>query len=75
MQLVMATENATLTSAGGDKDDYSVFIQPKLRKDFSGNFVRFANPKGLFRLVSSEVNWKADHISNYGISFAVIEVI
>ncbi len=69
------TEDATETNQSGNTNDFSVAIQPKLRTNFAGNFVRFANPKGLFRLAGNEVNWKADKISNYGISFSVVEVI
>ena len=74
-QLVMVTEDATETTDSG-KDFYGVAIQPKLRSDFAnGNYVVFTNPKGTFRLISNEVSWSADRISNYGISFSCIEVI
>ena len=74
-QLVMVTEDATLTTDSG-KDFYGVQIQPKLRTDLAtGNYVVFTNPKGTFRLLTNEVNWSADNISNYGISFACVEVI
>ena len=75
IQYVMAVEDATLTTQSGDKDNISVAIQPKLRSDFAGKYVRFANPKGTFRLMSNEVSWSADRLSNYGISFAIQEVI
>lgn len=75
IQLVMAVEDALETNQSGNKNDFAVAIQPKLRTDFAGKFVRFANPKGTFRLSSNEVTWSADRISNYGISFAVVEVI
>ena len=75
IQYVMAVEDATLTTQSGDKDNISVAIQPKLRSDFAGKYVRFANPKGTFRLISNEVSWSADRLSNYGISFAIQEVI
>ncbi len=76
-QIVMVTEDATATSAGGSaKDFYGVAVQPKLRSDLAnGNYVVFTNPKGTFRLISNEVSWSADRISNYGISFSCIEVI
>jgi len=76
-QLVMVTQTATATSAGGGaKDYYSVKTEPKLRSDLAvGNYAVFTNPKGTFRLMSNEVSWSADHISNYGISFSCIEVI
>ena len=74
-QLVMVTEDATLTTDSG-KDFYGVQIQPKLRSDLAtGYYVVFTNPKGTFRLTTNEVNWNADNISNYGISFSCIEVI
>ena len=73
-QLVMATQDATFTNAATDQ--YSVAIQPKLRSDLAvDHYVVFTNPKGTFRLVSNEVSWAADKISNYGISFACVEVI
>ena len=76
-QIVMVTEDATATSAGGSaKDFYGVAIQPKLRSDLAtGHYAVFTNPKGTFRLISNEVSWSADRISNYGISFSCIEVI
>jgi hypothetical protein len=74
VQLVMATQDATFTDAV--RDQYSVAIQPKLRSDLAnGHYVVFTNPKGTFRLISNEVSWSADRISNYGISFSCIEVI
>jgi len=74
-QLVMVVEDATSISDGGN-DFYSVKTQPKLRSDLaSGHYVVFTNPKGNFRLISNEVSWSADRISNYGISFSCIEVI
>lgn len=74
-QLVMVVEDATATTDSG-KDFYSVKTEPKLRSDLaSGNYVVFTNPKGNFRLISNEVSWSADRISNYGISFSCVEVI
>jgi hypothetical protein len=73
-QLVMATQDATFTNAATDQ--YSIAIQPKLRSDLAtGHYVVFTNPKGTFRLISNEVSWSADRISNYGFSFSCIEVI
>jgi hypothetical protein len=74
-QLVMVVEDATATSDAGN-DFYSVKTEPKLRSDLaSGHYVVFTNPKGNFRLISNEVSWSADKISNYGISFSCTEVI
>lgn len=75
LQLVMCTEDATATSDAG-QDFYSVAIQPKLRADLTNSYyVKFDNPKGLFRLIGNEVEWSADRASTYGISFSCIEVI
>lgn len=77
VQLVMATEDATVTSAGGSNEDYiSVRTQPKLRQDLTdGHYVMFQNPQGKFRLNANEVDWSANHVSNYGIGFSCIEVV
>ena len=73
-QLVMATQDATFTDASTDQ--YSVAIQPKLRSDLAANhYVVFTNPKGTFRMISNEVSWSADRVSNYGLGFSCIEVI
>lgn len=75
VQYVMVTEDATLNvNAGGDT--YGVKIQPKLRTAITENhLIRFASPKGLFRLTTKDVDWDADNISNYGMSFSCIEVV
>ena len=70
-QLVMAV--ATNNSNG---TVHSIQIEPKLRTDLtSGHYVNFSAPKGLFRLESNIVNWSTNVVSNYGISFAVREVV
>ena len=75
VQYVMVTEDATLNVNAGE-DTYGVKIQPKLRTAITENhLVRFATPKGLFRLTTKDVDWDADNISNYGISFSCIEVV
>lgn len=75
VQLLMVTEDATVTSDAA-KDFISVRTQPKLRNDVTdGHFVKFASPKGRFRLTTNEVDWSANSVSNYGISFSCIEVI
>ncbi len=78
IQYVMAVSNATETNNGGSAlNQYSVKIEPKLRKDFVAATDRvYINPaKGLFRLSNSDVEWDADNISNYGIAFSVVEVV
>ena len=75
VQYVMVTEDATLNVNSGE-DTYGVKIQPKLRTAITQNhLVRFATPKGLFRLTTKDVDWDADNISNYGMSFSCIEVV
>lgn len=75
VQYVMVTEDATQNTIAGE-DTYGVKIQPKLRTAITENdLVRFATPKGLFRLTTKDVDWDADNISNYGISFSCIEVV
>lgn len=75
VQYVMVTEDATLNVISG-ADTYGVKIQPKLRTAITENhLVRFASPKGMFRLTTKDVDWDADNISNYGMSFSCIEVV
>jgi len=75
VQYVMVTEDATLNVIAG-ADTYGVKIQPKLRTAITENhLVRFASPKGMFRLTTKDVDWDADNISNYGMSFSCIEVV
>jgi hypothetical protein len=77
IQYVMATENATETDNGGSaKNTYSVRTEPKLRSAITDNHRVYINPaKGLFRLIQKDINWDADQISNYGISFSCVEVV
>ena len=78
VQLVMATENATKTTQSGSPDHYSVAIQPKLRADFSdGDILGFSTlyNRSRFRLMQNVIEWDANHLSMYGISFDFIEVI
>lgn len=76
-QYVMVTSDAVETDEGGSaKNEYSVRIEPKLRTNYANSVRLFNNPaKGLFRLTTKDVDWDADNISNYGISFSCIEVV
>ncbi len=79
VQLVMATEDATLTVVSGFPDRYSLSIQPKLRTDFANDsragFSSTYN-KSRFRLSANPVEWSANETSVYsGISFSCTEVI
>ncbi len=78
VQYVLATSDALETNNGSSAlNQYSVRIEPKLRTSFTNTADRvYHTPaKGLFRLVTKEVEWSADQISNYGISFSCQEVI
>lgn len=77
VQYVMVTEDATETDNGNsDKNHFSLKVMPPLRKDLAdSNQVKFISPKGLFRLASPVVEWNADHVSRYGVSFSAIEVV
>ena len=71
VQYLLAVEDATVAGAA-----YGVRTEPKLRKDITdGHYVKFAAPKGQFRLASNEANWSVNQASLYGISFTAIEVI
>ena len=77
-QYVQCVEDATATANGNSaKDQYGIRIEPKLRSNFSdGHRIGYDQAKGLFRLTTADAAiWKADEISNYGISFSCIEVI
>lgn len=70
-QLLMVTEDAVRSGTS-----VAVHTEPRLRKDLTdGYFVIFQNPKGLFRLETKEINWSADKVSRYGISFTCLEDI
>ena len=49
-------------------------IWPALRDNYSGS-VTFNNPKGLFRLSTSNTSWSIDENSSYSISFDCVEVL
>ena len=71
VQYVMAVEDATVTS-----NDYAVRIEPKLRVEgTNGHYVKFASPKGQFRLASNQTSWSVNEASIYGLAFTAIEVI
>jgi len=71
VQYVMVVEDATANSV-----DYGVRIEPKLRADITaGHYVKFASPKGQFRLASNQTSWSVNEASIYGLAFTAIEVI
>lgn len=76
IQLVMATEDATVTTQSGN-NHYSVRVQPKLRQDLGTNVVGFSSQtnKSRFRLASPVVEWDANLTSLYGITFEFVEVV
>ena len=76
-QYLITTQDATETNNGGSaKNQFAIRTEPKLRSTIaSGTKIYITPAKGKFRLVSKEVNWSADRISLYGISFTCVEVI
>ena len=76
-QYLLSMEDATETNNGGSaKNQFSIRTEPKLRQDLTtGHKLYHGTAKGLFRLQSNQINWDADAMSNYGISFSCIEVI
>lgn len=78
IQLVMVTADATETSQSGSPNHYSVGIQPKLRADFAnGRIAGFsaAYNQSQFRLQENSIQWTANQLSIYGISFDFVEVV
>jgi hypothetical protein len=77
VQYILGIEGATENNLGGSAlNKYSIRTEPKLRKDFTATHRAYLTPaKGKFRLKDSVVDWDADAISNYGISFNCIEVV
>jgi len=77
IQYIISTDDADETANGGSAlNKYSVRTEPKLRADISANDRVYITPaKGRFRLKDNVVDWDADAISNYGISFNCIEVV
>lgn len=78
IQLVMATDDATLTTVALGNDHYSVPIQPKLRAPITDDtLIGFSNGYNTsqFRLQDNSINWSANQVSLYGITFGFTEVI
>lgn len=76
-QLVIATADAVITDEVSE-DKYSVPIQPNLRLDLADDsHIGFssAQNRGLFRLDDNTVEWQANNVSLYRISFGFTEVI
>ena len=74
VQLLLVTEAATETAVGGGANKFSVGVEPKLRSALAdNNLVKFASPKGLFRLIDNDISWTADRNSIYRIAFSCVE--
>lgn len=74
VQYLLVTEDAT--ASGSSPVKYGVRTQPKLRTSpTNGTRVRFATPKGRFRLNDNSVEWSANNNSLYTLSFSCHEVI
>ena len=74
VQYVLAVEDSS--GHGFANTLYGVRIEPKLRADLpSPHYVKFASPKGQFRLASNQTSWSVNEASIYGLAFTAIEVI
>ena len=74
VQYVLAVEDSS--GHGYQNSLYGVRIEPKLRADIPNNYyVKFASPKGQFRLASNQTSWSVNEASIYGLAFTAIEVI
>ena len=61
------------TDSSGDAD---VNIEPAIKTAASsGDTVVYTNPKGLFRMENPMIDWDADEVSKYGISFSAMEAL
>jgi hypothetical protein len=77
IQLVMATADVSPQVLSG-RDSYNIPIQPKLRQAITaGTVIGFSSSynKSKFRLTNPVVEWDANNVSTYGLSFEFIEVI
>lgn len=71
-KLHMIVDDASSDSSG----DTTVTIEPPLKSALTdGESVTYVNAKGVFRITTNEVNWSADHMSVYGMSFSAIEAL
>jgi hypothetical protein len=71
-QLYKVTQAVTTDGSG----NATVEIWPSLKSSPSDNAgLTLTSAKGLFRLSSSDVDWKVDEASIYGVTFAAIEAI
>lgn len=61
------------TDSSGNAD---INIEPAIKtSEASGGTVVYTNPKGLFRMESPMIDWDADEVSKYGITFDAMEAL
>ena len=60
------------TGSGSAED---IIIYPPLRFDASSASAVLSNTVGLFRLSSNQMEWNANEVSTYGLSFSAVEVV
>ena len=71
-KLHMIVDDVNTDSSG----DANINIEPAIKTAVtSGNTVVYNNPKGLFRMQNPQIDWDADEVSNYGISFSAVEAL
>ena len=53
-----------------------VTIQPKLKDAITtATPALISNPQGIFRMESNDLSWSTNEVSNYGITFSVVEAL
>ena len=71
-KLHMIVDDVNTDSSG----DANINIEPAIKTAVtSGNTVVYNNPKGLFRMQNPQIDWDADEVSKYGISFSAVEAL
>lgn len=71
-KLYVIVDDATSDSSG----DVDVNVEPAIKTAASsGDTVVYSNPKGVFRMSTSELGWDTDEVSTYGISFSCMEAL
>ena len=71
LHMIVSTSNNSNLSG-----QVTVSVEPFIKQDAtSGTSVIVSNPKGVFRMDSSDLGWDSDFVSKYGFSFSCAEAI
>lgn len=69
-KLHMVVADATTDGSG----QTTLIVEPPLKAVVSiSESVIFSNPRGVFRMDTSELGWDSDHVSRFGVSFSCTE--